>query len=81
MSQPLPSNNDPAPEERTSDSSFLPVVIAFAVAIIVVLVAAIIFIKARQTKVIPNPKDPHPTSRLMPASPSSLSPTYIIQLG
>ena len=69
MSQPNPSNNDPHPEERTSDSSFLPVVIAFAVAIIVILVAAILFIKARQAKAIPDPKQPHPTSQTVPASP------------
>jgi hypothetical protein len=69
MSQPQSSNSDPTPEERKSDSSFLPVVIAFAVAILVIIVAAIIFIKIRQTKVIPNPKERHPTSQIMPASP------------
>jgi hypothetical protein len=66
MTTPAPSNNDPRPEERASDSSFLPVVISFAVAILVILVAAIIFIKARQTKAVPNPKEPHPTSQTMP---------------
>jgi hypothetical protein len=69
MSQPIPSNNDPTPERRESDSSFLPVVVAFVVAILVVLVGAIIFIKTRQTKAIPNPKESHPTSERMPASP------------
>ncbi|MBB5318017.1 hypothetical protein [Tunturibacter empetritectus] len=79
MSQPQPSNSDPHPEERTSDSSFLPVVIAFAVAILVIMVAAIIFIKTRQTKAIPNPKEPHPTSQVMPAGPS-INPADAIRL-
>jgi hypothetical protein len=73
MSQPQPSNSDPHPEERTGDASFLPVVIAFAVAIFVIMVAAIIFIKTRQTKAIPNPKEPHPTSQIMPVTPHSTS--------
>ncbi|NYF90324.1 hypothetical protein RBB79_12090 [Tunturiibacter empetritectus] len=79
MSKPTPSNSDPTPEKRESDSSFLPVVVAFAVAILVIMVAAIIFIKTRQTKAIPNPKEPHPTSQIMPASPS-FSPADKIQL-
>ncbi len=69
MSDPQPSRNDPSPQARKGDSSFLPVVIAFAVAILVILVAAIFFIKARQTKVIPNPHQPHPTSQLIPPAP------------
>jgi hypothetical protein len=79
MSQPAPSNSDPTPEKRKSDSSFLPVVVAFAVAILVILVAAIIFIKTRQTKAVPNPKEPHPTSQVMPVSPS-MSPADAIKL-
>jgi len=79
MSQPNPSNNDPTPEKRESDSSFLPVVVAFVVAILVVLVVAIIFIKTRQTKAIPNPKEPHPTSQIMPVGPS-FSPSGKVQL-
>jgi heme/copper-type cytochrome/quinol oxidase subunit 2 len=66
MSEPLPSNNDPTPEERKGDSSFLPVVIMFAIAIIVILIGAIVFIKARQNKAVPNPREPHPTSQTMP---------------
>ncbi|WP_158793573.1 hypothetical protein [Granulicella sp. L60] len=70
MSEPIPSNNDPTPEKRESDSSFLPVVIAFAVTILVILIAAIIFLRVRQTKAIPDPKQPHPTSQIYyPAQP------------
>jgi hypothetical protein len=73
MSEPQPSNSDPTPEERTGDSSFLPVVIAAAVAIIVILVAALIFLKIRQNKAIPTTTDKHPISRLvLPAAPLSL---------
>ncbi|WP_260737527.1 hypothetical protein [Tunturiibacter lichenicola] len=80
MTEPKPSNNDPTPEARESDSSFLPVVIAFAVAIIVILVAAIIFIKARQTKAVPNPQQSHPTSQL--TSPAlTIGQQYIVKAG
>jgi hypothetical protein len=65
MSEPQQSNSDPTPEERTGDSSFLPVVIAFAVAILVILIGAVVFVKSRQTKAIPNPHEAHPTSRLI----------------
>ena len=47
-----------------------PVVIAFVVTVLVILVAAIIFIKARQTKVVPKATDTRPTSRItLPAAP------------
>jgi len=42
------------------------IVIAFAVAILVILVAAIIFVRARQAKAVPSPKEPHPTSQVVP---------------
>jgi cell division protein FtsN len=63
MPQPLRSASDPAPQKRRGDDAFLPVVIAFAVAIFVLLIAGIIFIKVRQQKAIPTPKQPHPTSQ------------------
>jgi hypothetical protein len=65
MSEPQPSNSDPTPEERTGDSSFLPVVIGAAIAIIVILVAALVFLKVRENKAIPTTTDKHPTSRLI----------------
>jgi cell division protein FtsN len=67
MNAPQPSRIDPTPEERKGDSSFLPVVIAAGIALIVILIAAIIFIKARQTKTIPTPHEAHPTSEIQPA--------------
>jgi hypothetical protein len=69
MSEPQASNNDPTPEERTGDSSFLPVVIAAGIALIIILVAALVFLKARQTKVIPKATDPHPTSQIFHSAP------------
>jgi hypothetical protein len=74
MSEQKPTRSDPTPEERKGDSSFLPVVIAAGIAIIVILVAALIFLKVRQTQVIPKASDPqtHPTSQIM--QPRVLSP-------
>jgi Na+-transporting methylmalonyl-CoA/oxaloacetate decarboxylase gamma subunit len=47
-----------------------PVVIAFVVTVLIILVAAIIFIKARQTKVIPKATDRRPASQItQPAIP------------
>jgi hypothetical protein len=40
---------------------------------LIILVAAIIFIKARQTKVIPKTRDARPTSHIMqPAAPMTI---------
>jgi hypothetical protein len=74
MTEPRPSNNDPAPEDRKGDSSFLPVVIAFAISILVILIAAAVYIKIKQSKAIPAPHDPHPTSRLLQPQPKASSP-------
>jgi hypothetical protein len=62
LQKPTPSN--PTPEQRVGDSSIKPVVIAFLVTILIILVAAIIFIKARQTKVVPKTNDARPTSQI-----------------
>jgi hypothetical protein len=43
-----------------------PVIIAAVVTILIILVAALILIKARQTKVIPKATDPHPTTQIIP---------------
>jgi hypothetical protein len=63
MSEQKPTTSNPTPEQRVGDSSIKPVVIAFLVTILIILVAAIIFIKARQTKVVPKAKDARPTSQ------------------
>jgi hypothetical protein len=66
--QPSPSRNDPTPEQRKGDARFLPVVIAAGIAIILILLAAIIFLKAKPEKAIPKA---NPTSRLtQPAAPT-----------
>ncbi len=80
MTEPIRSNNDPTPEARKSDSSFLPVVIAFAVSIVVILIIAIIFIKTRQTKAIPNPHESHPTSQLTSPAPA-IGLQYSVKVG
>jgi hypothetical protein len=65
MSEQRPTRSDPTPEERTGDSSIKPVVIGFIVTIAIILVAAVIFIRARQSKVVPKAPDAHPTSQTM----------------
>jgi cell division protein FtsN len=65
MADKEPTPTDTTSAERKGDSSFLPVVVAAGVALIIILISAIIFIKSRQTKVIPTPHDAHPTSRLL----------------
>ncbi len=65
MSEQRPTRSDPTPEERTGDSSIKPVVIGFIVSIAIILVAAVIFIRARQAKVVPKAPDAHPTSQIM----------------
>jgi hypothetical protein len=67
MSEPQPSRSDPTPEERKGDASFLPVVVAFVVTIAIIMIAAIVFLKIRQTKAIPTPHEAHPTSQIQPA--------------
>jgi hypothetical protein len=67
MSEQKPTASNPTPEQRVGDSSIKPVVIAFIVTILIILVAAIIFIKARQTKVVPKATDPHPTTQTTPS--------------
>jgi hypothetical protein len=74
MSEQKPTNSDPTPEERVGDSSIKPVVIAFIVTIAVILVAALVFLKAHQSKVVPKVDDQHPTSQIMrpqPVQPST----------
>ena len=73
MSVQKPTTSNPTPEQRVGDSSIKPVVIAFVVTILIILVAAIIFIKARQTKVIPKTHDARPTSQItQPAIPMTI---------
>ncbi len=70
MSVQKPTTSNPTPEQRVGDSSIKPVVIAFVVTILIILVAAIIFIKARQTRVIPKTNDARPKSQItQPAIP------------
>jgi hypothetical protein len=65
MAEPTRSNSDPPPEARESPYSFLPVIIACVVAIVVILTAAIIFLKAKATKVVPAPIPSHSTLQII----------------
>jgi hypothetical protein len=66
MKDQKPSPSDPTPQRRVGDVPIRPVVIGFLVTILIILVAAIIFIKARQTKVVPKATDSHSTTQLTP---------------
>jgi len=68
MKDQKPSPSDPTPQRRVGDASIRPVVIGFLVTILIILVAAIIFIKARQTKVVPKATDSHPATQVTPHS-------------
>jgi hypothetical protein len=73
MNDQKPTPSDPTPQRRVGDVSIRPVVIAFIVTILIILVAAIIFIKARQNKVVPKTNDARPASQFtQPAIPLPL---------
>jgi hypothetical protein len=64
MNDQKPTRSDPTPQQRVGDTSIRPVVIGFVVTILIILVAALIFIKARQNKVVPKANDARPTSQI-----------------
>jgi Na+-transporting methylmalonyl-CoA/oxaloacetate decarboxylase gamma subunit len=64
MNDQKPTLSDPTPQQRVGDTSIRPVVIGFVVTILIILVAALIFIKARQNKVVPKANDSPPTSQI-----------------
>jgi len=65
---PLRSRNDPTPEKRKGDSSFLPVVIAAAVVLLVLFVVFLIFIRGRNEKIVPGRANPR-SSLVLPYMP------------
>lgn len=80
MATPQSSNNDPTPEARTGDSAFLPVIVAVGITVLVILIAAVVFLKVRHTEAIPKPKSPPTTSRLvLPHSFKPNQPVFISQ--
>jgi hypothetical protein len=64
MKDQKPSPSDPTPQRRVGDVDMRPVIIAFFVTVLIILVAAIILLKTRQTKIIPKATDPHPTTHM-----------------
>jgi hypothetical protein len=66
-----PTRNDPTPEVRTGDSRFLPVVILAAIALIVILIGAIVLVRGKGHKMVPQQQDNHPTSTLTMLLPSA----------
>ena len=73
MSDPIePTRNDPTPERRTGDSRFLPVVVAFVLALIIVLIGAVALIRAKRDKALPGQHNPTPTSPRLPGQPNRI---------
>ncbi|MDE1177765.1 MAG: hypothetical protein PW789_14370 [Edaphobacter sp.] len=71
MTEPIESTrNDPTPEERVGDSKFLPVIVAAGVALIVILLAAVIFVKSRGKEIVPDKTTP-PSSQVILQAPAT----------
>lgn len=64
-----PTRNDPTPEERKGDSRFLPVVILAAIALIIILIGAVVLIRGKGHKIVPQTQDNHPSSSLVIQAP------------
>ena len=66
-----PTRNDPTPEERKGDSRFLPVVILAAIALIIILIGAIVLIRGKGHKIVPQSQDNRPASSLVMRVPAA----------
>jgi hypothetical protein len=66
-----PTRNDPTPEERKGDSRFLPVVILAAIALIIILIGAIVLIRGKGHKIVPQSQDNRPSSSLVMRVPEA----------
>jgi hypothetical protein len=78
MSDSTPTRSDPTPEKRKGDSNIQPVVIAFLVTILVILVAALIFIRIRQSKIVPKANDTPISRYVQPRAQSPIQPAFRI---
>jgi hypothetical protein len=67
------STNDPTPQARTGDSSFMPVVIISGIVILLILIGSILFFHSKKEKAVPLHDAPHKTSQVL-QSPSSVQP-------
>jgi hypothetical protein len=74
MSDPKPTRSDPTPEKRKGDSNIQPVVVAFLVTILVILVAALIFIRIRQSKIVPKASDTPISQYVQPRAEPPIQP-------
>jgi hypothetical protein len=52
-------------DERKADSRFLPVVILAGIALIIILIGAIMLIRGKGRKIVPQSQDNHPSSCLV----------------
>ena len=66
-----PTRNDPTPHARRGDARFLPVVIIATIVLILLLIAGVVLVKGKGTKMVPHEQDNHPTSRIaQPSAPA-----------
>jgi hypothetical protein len=66
-----PTRNDPTPEERKGDSRFLPLVILAVIALIIILIGAIVLIRGKGHKIVPQSQGNHPSSSLIMKVPAA----------
>jgi hypothetical protein len=69
-----PTRNDPSPQARTGDARFLPVVIISTIVLIILLIAGVVLVKGKGTKMVPHEQNNHPTSSI--AQPSAPAVRY-----
>jgi hypothetical protein len=65
------TRNDPTPEERKGDSRFLPALILAAIALIIILIEAIVLIRGKSQKIVPQSQDNQPSSSLVMKVPAA----------
>jgi hypothetical protein len=56
-----------------------PVMLAFVVTIVIVLIAAVIFIGARQAKVVPKASEPRPASQIGPPAHPQTTMFHVVR--
>jgi cell division protein FtsN len=78
MSDAKPTRSDPTPEKRKGDSNIQPVVITFIVTILVILVAALIFIRIHQSKIVPKANDTPVSQHVLPRTQPPIQPAFRI---
>ncbi|HEU4635310.1 MAG TPA: hypothetical protein VFS41_03980 [Edaphobacter sp.] len=69
------TRNDPTPHARRGDARFLPVVIISTIVLILLLIAGVVLVKGKGSKMIPHEQNNHPTSSI--AQPAVRGVRYV----